>query len=163
MRRVFIILSLVLALQPAMAGELYRWVDKAGKVHYGDVPANDAEQLETRKFVAPPESPSPSSYQLDKAKKNFPVTLYVIRNCGDACTQAHDFLSKHGIPFTETLLKNQQEINDFRDKSGSDLSPTLQVGKNWLKGFQAQEWLDELDAAGYPLQAPAATGQREAQ
>lgn len=150
MKSVLMAMLMLATLQPVIAAELYRWVDSEGKVHYGDVPANDANQLEVKKFTAPPPPVSPSSYELDRAKKNFPVMLYVIRNCGDVCQQARDFLSKRNIPYTETVLKNQQEINDLRDKSGSDLSPTLSVGKDWLKGFQAQEWQDELDAAGYP-------------
>lgn len=157
MKSVLITVLMLAALQTAVAGELYRWVDKDGTVHYGDIPANDARQLETKKFSTPPPQPSPSAYGLDKVKKNFPVTLYVVRNCGNACKQAHDFLAKYKIPYTEVLLKNQQEVNDFRDKSGSDLSPTLAVGKDWLKGFQSDEWQDELNVAGYPGVGPSST------
>jgi glutaredoxin len=157
MKIVSIALLMMVALQPAMAGELYRWVDKNGVIHYGDVPANDAQQLETKKFSEPPPAPSPSSFSLDRAKKNFPVTLYVIRNCGDGCKQARDFLAKFNIPYTEVLLQNQQQVNEFKQKSGSDLSPTLSVGKDWLKGFQPDEWQDELNVAGYPGVGPSPT------
>jgi glutaredoxin len=157
MRPILIAMLALAILQPAAAGELYRWVDKSGVVHYGDIPAADARQLETKKFAAPPSGPSQSSYDMDKAKKNFPVTLYVIRGCGDACKQAHDFLAKFNIPYTEVLLKNQQEVNDFKKKSGSDSSPTLSVGKDWLKGFQPDEWQDELNIAGYPGVGPSST------
>ena len=175
MRPVLIAMLAFAVLQTAAAGELYRWVDKRGVVHYGDIPATDAQQLETKKFATPPPAPcfrpdpekrkpalrppapSPSSYELDKARKNFPVTLYVIRGCGDACKQAHDFLAKYKIPYTEVLLKDQQEVNDFKNKSGSDSSPTLSVGKDWLKGFQPDEWQDELNIAGYPGVGPSST------
>jgi glutaredoxin len=157
MKSVLITMLMLTALQSAAAGELYRWVDKNGVIHYGDVPANDAQQLESKKFSEPPSAPSPSSFALERAKKNFPVTLYVIRNCGDGCKQARDFLTKLNIPYTEVLLQNQQEVNKFREKSGSDLSPTLAVGKDWLKGFQPDEWQDELNVAGYPGVKPSAT------
>ena len=110
MRPVLIAMLAFAVLQTAAAGELYRWVDKRGVVHYGDIPATDAQQLETKKFATPPPAPSPSSYELDKARKNFPVTLYVIRGCGDACKQAHDFLAKYKIPksvvFVDRLPRN---------------------------------------------------------
>lgn len=150
-------LLMLAAMQFAAAGELYRWVDKNGMVHYGDIPANDAQQLETKKYSEPTPAPSPSSFSLERAKKNFPVTLYVIRNCGGACKQAHEFLAKFKIPYTEVLLQNQQQVNEFKQKSGSDLSPSLQVGKDWLKGFQPDEWQDQLNVAGYPGVPPSAT------
>jgi hypothetical protein len=28
--------------------------------------------------------------------------------------------------------------------------PALTIGKTWLKGFQAEQWNNELDFAGYP-------------
>jgi glutaredoxin len=157
MKSVLITVLMLAALQSAAAGELYRWVDKSGVVHYGDIPANDAQQLETKTYSEPAPAPSPSSFALEKAKKNFPVTLYVIRNCGGACKQAHDFLAKFNIPYTEVLLQNQEQVNEFKQKSGSDLSPTLSVGKDWLKGFQPDEWQDELNVAGYPGVAPSPT------
>jgi len=84
------------------------------------------------------------------ARKNFPVILYVSEKCGESCKQARDFLDKRHVPFAETELKTQEEIDDFKQKSGSDSVPVLSVGRNWLKGFQAGQWQDELDAAGYP-------------
>lgn len=32
----------------AQAGEVYKWVDKDGKVHYGDRPKHEAQQVEIR-------------------------------------------------------------------------------------------------------------------
>ena len=108
-----LILLMMLAMQPVLAGELYRWVDANGKVHYGDVPANDAQQLEVKKYAAPVVSPASDS-ALEKAKKDFPVTLYVIRNCGNACTLARNLLARYKIPYKEVMLKNQQDVNDFK-------------------------------------------------
>ncbi|MEO6423142.1 MAG: DUF4124 domain-containing protein, partial [Candidatus Nitrotoga sp.] len=38
----------------ALADGLYRWVDKSGKVHYGDTPAAGAAKVEQKKFGAAP-------------------------------------------------------------------------------------------------------------
>lgn len=144
---------MLLALQSAVAGELYRWVDQSGKVHYGDVPANDAQQLQERKFdkpATPLSGDEALSYQVRRAKQRFPVTLYVTENCKEPCQQARDFLKQQHIPFAEKKLATQQEFDAFRQQSGGDSVPALSVGSNWLKGFLASAWRSELDAAGYP-------------
>ena len=142
------------ALSSAQAAT-YRWVDQSGKVHYGDVPAEDAERVEQKKFSASPEADSAGlPYETRRAQKNFPVMLYTASNCKEACSQARNFLNQRGIPFAEKKLVTQEEINNFKQESGSDQSPTLGVGKSYLKGFEAGQWNSELDIAGYPKTAP---------
>jgi len=145
-----------LAVMPSgvQAGELYRWLDAKGEVHYGDVPPLDATQIETRKFydVAVPDENLP--YETRRAQQNFPVTLYVADNCTTPCDQARSLLSKRGIPFSEKKLITQEDIDAFKALSGFDSAPTLAVGRNFLKGFLAEQWHGELDIAGYPKTAP---------
>ena len=151
MKRI-VLLLICLAFMPlsAQAGKLYRWVDSNGKVHYGDAPPADAKQVETKKLsdTATPNQDMP--YETRRAQQNFPVTLYVADNCGEACNQARSLLTKRGVPFSEKLLNTQAEIDAFKKLSGSDSSPTLAVGRNFLKGFQEKRWHNELDVAGYP-------------
>lgn len=147
-----LIIILLLATQPAMA-ELYRWVDSSGKVHYGDVPANDAEQLQEKKFDKPAAAATGDEalpFEMRRAKQRFPVTLYVTENCTTACQQARDFLNQRHIPYAEKQLSTQEEFDDFKKKSGGDTVPTISVGSSWLKGFLATAWQDALDVAGYP-------------
>lgn len=147
--------TLAALLGSAQAGETYRWVDKSGKVHYGDTRAPDAAEVEKKKFsTAPATGDEELSFDTRRAKQNFPVTLYVTDNCADPCKQSRDLLSQRGIPFTEKNLATQKEIDAFKQMSGADSVPGLSVGRNWLKGFQAEKWHNELDAAGYPKTAP---------
>lgn len=144
---------LMLVWQPAMASELYRWVDSNGKVHYGDVVPNDVQQVEEKKLTSSTTSVSGDealSFEMRRAKQRFPVTLYVTENCIEPCQQARDFLSQRHIPFTEKQLQTQAEFDEFKQQSGSDAVPSLQVGQSWLKGYLATTWQDQLDAAGYP-------------
>jgi glutaredoxin len=137
------------------AESLFRWVDSEGKVHYGDRPASDAVKVETKKFTAPTVSDDDAlPYATRQAKQNFPVTLYVSENCGTECVQARTFLNKRGIPFVEKLLVTNEENQAFIKESGADVIPTLAVGKTFLKGFEAVQWTNELDIAGYPKTAP---------
>lgn len=136
------------------AGDLYRWVDSAGIVHYSDVPTADAEKIDSRKFsdeVTPSEN---LPYETRRAQQNFPVTLYVGAGCGETCDQARSLLSKRGIPFSEKLLRTKQDVETFRQLSGIDsVVPVLAVGKYFLKGFLELQWNSELDIAGYPKTA----------
>lgn len=145
-----------LALIPsiAQAGELYRWVDGGGKVYYGDAPPPDAALVEYMKF---PDAEMPDAdlpYATRRAQQSFPVTLYVADNCAEYCDQARNLLVKRGIPFIEKTLSTREELDAFRALSGSTSVPTLGVGRNFLKGFLAGQWHNELDIAGYPAVAP---------
>ncbi len=151
MKKHFVWAGLIaLVCSSAQADGLYRWVDKSGKVHYGDAPAADAANVEQKKFgAAPTVDANDLPYASRRAKQNFPVTLYVAENCSDPCKQARLFLNKRGIPFTENLLRTKEELDAFKQLSGSDGVPTLAVGKAWLKGFQTEQWGAALETAGY--------------
>ncbi|CAH1385841.1 glutaredoxin family protein [Candidatus Nitrotoga sp. M5] len=152
MRKRFLWVGLIaLALGSAQADGLYRWVDQSGKVHYGDSPAVDAEEIEKKKFgAAPTVDVNDVPYATRRAKQNFPVTLYTAEQCNDPCKQAREFLNKRGIPFTENILRTKEDLDTFKQLSGSDSVPTLALGKTWFKGFQAEQWGGGLDTAGYP-------------
>jgi len=156
MKNIFISICVLLVVSSyAHAETLYRWVDKEGKVHYGDKPAEDAIKTEQRKFSAPTSfGDDDLSYTVRKAKQDFPVTLYVAANCGDICAQARAFLNKRGIPFAEKILATKKEIDAFKATTGGNGIPALTVGKSLLSGFEAGKWNDELDIAGYPKFAP---------
>ncbi|HZW26093.1 MAG TPA: glutaredoxin family protein [Gallionella sp.] len=145
--------GLLAASLAAQAGELYRWVDEKGKVHYGDMPAPVAD-VEKKKFSGPAEPDAGLPYETRRAQQNFPVTLYVADNCTDVCMQARELLTKRGIPFTETKLVTKEEIDAFKAASGGDRAPALGVGKSFVNGFEAGRWHKELDIAGYPKIAP---------
>jgi glutaredoxin len=140
---------------PAQAGNLYRSVDKSGKVQYSDAPPEGALQTEQKKFGVPtPDNETTLSYASRQAKGKFPVTLYVSESCGEGCQKARDLLNKRGIPFTEKNLVGDDEIQTFKQLTRSEVTPTLLVGKTALKGFLAEQWDSELSNAGYAKSAP---------
>lgn len=154
MARLILLASMMLMASYTSAEELYRWVDESGSVHYSDIPAA-VPSLEKKKLGAGPADPDAGlPYEVLRARKNFPVVLYVADNCGEICQEARDLLRKRGIPFEEKVLKTQEDFASFKKLSGSEGVPSLAVGKSWLKGFQAGQWHDELSAAGYPAAAP---------
>ena len=156
MKPYFILAGMMTAvLGSAQAGSSYRWMDQSGKVHYGDVPAAGAAQVEEVKISdSPATDDADLPYETRRAKENFPVMLYVADNCSELCQKARDFLNQRGIPFTEKNLKSQEDIDAFKQISGGETIPALAVGKNWLNGFLAGQWSSELDVAGYPKIPP---------
>ena len=89
-------------------------------------------------------------YETQRARQNFPVTFYGFPACGSPCQMGRDMLNKRGIPFIEKSLVMQDDMDAFRKASGDGQMPAITIGKTWLKGFQAEQWNSELDAAGYP-------------
>jgi glutaredoxin len=150
MMKSYLLLLSLLVLANVQAGELYRSIDKDGKVHYSDSPLMDTDDVQELKFAKEPMPDESLPYETQRAKQNFPVTLYSLPSCGSACGQARDLLSKRGIPYIEKSLVTQEDIDAFHKDSGDSQIPAVTIGKTWLKGFLAEQWNSELDIAGYP-------------
>jgi glutaredoxin len=146
----FLFLCIVLLFGNTQAGELYRSIDSEGKVHYSDSPLAESDDVVLLKMNIEPTPDEGLPYETQKARKNFPVTLYVFPNCSSVCQQARDCLNQRGVPFSEINLVTQSDIDEFRKASAGVEMPALTVGKTWLKGFLAELWNKELDFAGYP-------------
>ncbi len=154
MKMILIAAVLIAGFGAAQAGDLYRWVDKQGVVHYGDYPVTeDAEQV---KIPVSSEEEAASGvganipYEARLAAQHFPVTLYVFVGCDEGCKQAQAYLKKRRVPYSETVIKTQEEFEAFKQRTGIDALPALSVGHKWLRGFQSNAWDDELDADGFP-------------
>lgn len=155
MKPYFILAAMLLAALGGAQAETYRWVDQAGKLHYGDMPPAEAAQVEKMKIIdSPVNEDADLPYETRRAKENFPVTLFVADNCIEPCQKARDLLNGRGIPFTEKSLKSKEDIDAFKKTYGGEVVPALAVGRNWLNGFLAEQWNSELDAANYPKTPP---------
>ena len=154
MKRIILLLALASILSTVQAAELYRWLDSKGVVHYSDMPPPQADQAEIKKFSGAANSEQALPYETRRAQQNFPVTLFVASGCRSPCDQARSLLNKRGIPYTEKVLKTQEELDAFKKLSGMDGIPALSVGKTYLGGFLDEQWNSELDVAGYPKSAP---------
>ncbi|MEO1766356.1 glutaredoxin family protein [Thiobacter aerophilum] len=137
------------------AGELYRWVDREGRVHYSDAPPPpNARQVEEKRMPTNTASGGDLPYATRRAAAAFPVTLFV-SDCGDPCNQARAHLSRRGIPYTvRNPAANQADAEALSKLVGSPQVPVLVVGKRRLTGYDAAAWDVALDAAGYPKSRP---------
>ena len=156
------LLSLVFLLGATAHAEMYRWVDKDGKVHYSDQlpPSNEVKKVEEKKFGGNLIQGGILPYATQQAAKNFPVTLYT-GDCGEVCNQAKNYLAKRGIPYSERVpSKNPADAELFKKVSKENFIPFLQVGSTQLKGFDESAWTVALNQAGYPATNPFPAGQQ---
>src|SRR4051812_20635403 len=94
------VLGAALALQAFAQGNVYRWTDKEGKVHFSDAPPpDDAKDVSQKRIGADPSDASAIPYESQVAMKRHPVTLYVADKCAP-CDEARALLSRRGIPYT---------------------------------------------------------------
>jgi len=154
--------ALVLCALPAAAqGQIYKWKDAAGTVHYSDTPPPGPQGGQAR--VLRPEGAGASTpalpYELARAAQNHPVTLYTAARC-DACDQGRKLLATRGIPFAEKTVNTAQDQQQLRSIGGKDELPLLVVGSRQVGGFQAAAWNDALDAAAYPRKSVLPPGYR---
>lgn len=156
-------LGIALLFGASAQAQMYRWVDKDGKVHYTDQPPppSEAKKIEEKKFGGNLVQGENLPYATQQAAKNFPVTLYT-GDCGSTCTQAKTYLTKRGVPYSERLpSKNQADFELFKIITKENVIPFLQVGSSTqLKGFDEAAWGAALDQAGYPKTNPFPAGQQ---
>lgn len=154
------VLVTALAISPAFAGKLYKWVDEAGNISYQDRPPPEGqghvEERDVRGSRAASGDPA-----ADDAGAKAPVTLYMVPGCS-SCDAARAHLKQRGVPFNEINVSagNVDAQQEMKKKFGELSVPTITIGTKVMKGFMASLLDGELDAAGYPKpQSPEGEGE----
>ena len=142
------------AAMQAGAQQLYRWVDKNGKINYTqDPPPRDAaKSVQQRRLnsSAPPEGSQQIPFAVKQAMETFPVTLYTAKDCSQACNEARALLNKRGVPFREISVSDEASFAVLKKMTGDTRVPVMQVGRQSEKGFEENAYNSALDSAGYP-------------
>jgi glutaredoxin len=155
MRRIPLVLlclllpAAVLAQQPPQ--QMYRYVDKDGRVVYTDTtPPPDARNVQQKKLGGNYIETSEPPYALQIAQQRNPVTLFA-GNCGPLCDQSRALLNRRGVPFREIDPSQPDEAAKLKQATGDMQVPVLTIGgAHVLKGFEEDKWQGALDQAGYP-------------
>ena len=137
----------------AATAETYRWVDSAGRVMVTD----SAPPGKTKSVAKSGEAASTGDelpFATKKAVENFPVTLYTTADCVAECKSARDLLNGRGVPFSEKMLQKQEDYDELKALVGDAFVPSIKVGKQSSRGFEAGSYNNLLDLAGYPKSAP---------
>ena len=137
---------------PVCAQQMYRWVDKDGKVNYSDKPPPvGSGKVEQRRMTGSVvEAGGATDFAVQQAAKNFPVTMYSAPTCQAPCVEARGVLSKRGVPFVEVVVTDEATREQLKKVSGDTQVPVLVVGRDVTKGYEIGMWNAALDSAGYP-------------
>ena len=128
------------------AQQVYKSVDKNGRVTYSEVPPlpSSGEKL-TGESAANAALP----YSLQQVVSRYPVTLYTTADCAP-CINARLMLTQRGVPFTERTVSGNEDIEAYKKLNGDTSMPLGTIASQQLKGYEETEWTKYLDAAGYP-------------
>lgn len=129
----------------------YKWIDKDGRVGFGDNPPRDAKSV-SRLDVRGGDSTDATRdfpYELRRATERFPVTLYSAASC-PPCDLARNFLRSRGIPYGERTVSTESDAEELKRISGGIRLPVMTVGRQVHAPFDPDAWTATLDAAGYP-------------
>ncbi len=133
-----------LALAPASAQTMYKWVDEQGNVTYQDQPPPDSAK-KVDAYAAPSDEGGGS-------QSGGPVTLYSVPKC-DACDLVRFLLQKNSVPFTErNPNEDRVAADELKKKTGQISVPSLSIGDKLIMGYSSIVIRDELRNAGYALQ-----------
>ncbi|MGY4828676.1 glutaredoxin family protein [Sphaerotilaceae bacterium SBD11-9] len=141
----------LLAALPAHA--LYKVVGPDGKVTYTDQPSvnpeNKVQAVGTRGGVSNDVS---LPFELRQVVQRYPVTLYVANDC-PPCDSGRQLLRQRGIPYSEKLVSTADDSAALQQLTGSTNLPAMTVGAQVVRGWQRENWMSYLDAAGYPKES----------
>lgn len=128
------------------AQQVYKSIDKQGRVTYSQTPPKPgSDDKLTGDSAANPTLP----YAVQQVANRYPVTLYTIPD-STYCVNARLYLMQRGIPFTEKTVNTPEDMAEFKNRLSENIFPTLTIGSQQLKGFDDTEWSKYLNAAGYP-------------
>jgi glutaredoxin len=139
----------------AQAQQVFRYVDKDGKVVYSDrAPPSDSKEVQAKRLSPNYIENNDVPIALTQATERFPVTLYTFA-CGVVCQNAEALLNRRGVPFTTVNVEDAKGAEQLQKLTGAQQAPVLQLGDKLIaKGFNDAHWSAMLDEAGYPKSPP---------
>ena len=138
--------------------QVYRYVDKDGKVVYSDrSPPTDSKDVQAKRLSANFIESNTVPMATTQAAERFPATLYTFA-CGTVCQNAEALLNRRGVPYTTVNVEDVKGAEQLKKLTGEQQAPVLQLGDKLVaKGFNESRWQAMLDEAGYPKSAPRRT------
>jgi glutaredoxin len=166
-RRIAFLCAIALAVFAAIAAaqqQVYRYVDKDGRVIYSDrAPPPDSKEIQAKRLSPNFIENNDVPIATQQAAQRFPVTLYTFA-CGEVCQNAEALLNRRGVPYTTVNVEDQKGAEQLMKLTGAQQAPVLQVGDKLIaKGFNESRWTTMLDDAGYPKSPPRRTAAKVAE
>ncbi len=136
------LLLVLMLLSPVTQGELYKWVDESGRIHYGDSPPDKAKLKKITGNVSSFTSVSVEPFVFDSSlvtgrQQSKSVVMYSTSWCG-YCKKSARHFRKHKIPFTERdIEKSASAAREYKKLRGRGV-PVILIGDQRMNGFSAK-------------------------
>jgi len=150
-----LLLLLSIVTFPAVADELYKWVDNKGKVTYQSTPPPDTakkverSEIRTRNYAASDQVETAEPEEKDLK----PIKFYYKPECS-SCEEALAYFDENSIPFDEIdLSENKDEEEELEKKLGVISVPIFGIGDKYISGFEKNMLNELLVNEGYDLPA----------
>ncbi|MCB1734126.1 MAG: glutaredoxin family protein [Gammaproteobacteria bacterium] len=138
-----VLMLMLMLLCPPAHSEVFKWVDDAGNVYYGDHPPSEA-QIQTLSEAAIVSALPMRAPAVSAGPK---VVVYSTTHCG-YCKRAKAHLERRGIAFDERDVERSGEYRSEFRKLGGKGVPLIVVGDQLLKGYRAESLDAMLAKAG---------------
>lgn len=127
----------------AVSGQVYRWTDSAGKVHYGDKPPVEAKTRELRipSYDGPVEVRDWGDVLRGKTMPGSGpgLTMYATSWCG-YCKQARAYFAQKNIRYTEVDVEKSPEGKQRFKELGGKGVPLIVMGSKTMRGFSVESF-----------------------
>ena len=139
----------------------YKVVGPDGRITYTDRPPINEPGKVTALTRAGTAASAPAGgdgslpFELRQVVSRYPVTLYTGANCAP-CDTGRQMLQQRGVPYVERRIVTDEDTSALERLSGGRTIPSLTVGAQPLRGYNATDWANYLDVAGYPARVPPA-------
>ena len=123
--------------------EIYKWVDKDGRVHYSDTKPEQQSvesvdiKVNTFKQVKVFDVPATQSTQSKSRSKR--VVMYSTEWCG-VCKKAKKYFKQHRIAFREYDIDKSEKARARWKKLGGRGVPVILIGRKKMHGFSANSF-----------------------
>jgi glutaredoxin len=141
-----LLLALLVWLAAPAAGQIYKWEDEDGNVHYSSRPATDAPAEDVTRRVH-----STGNFveleTVDTALTGNTITMLSTTWC-NVCKKAKAWLSARGIAYTELDVEHDEDGKKLYQELNGKGVPIILVGKQRMNGFGEARMQQMLQAAG---------------
>ena len=120
-------------------GEIYKWVDEAGKTHFSDEKPDENRPEQVTVQVNSIDAVSVSATDFLEAKERGQVVMYSAAWCG-YCRKARNYFRQQGMPFKEYDIETSRKgRRDYAKLNGTGV-PIILVGQKRMQGFRAERF-----------------------
>lgn len=132
---------MMLLIPSLVGGEIYKWTDSHGRVHFGDLPKKEAKAEKITVDVVSYKSVKIENVEFYQAPKRTrqsdKVIMYSTSWCG-YCKKAKKYFNQNNIAFNEYDIEKNKAANQQFKKLGGRGVPLILVGNKKMSGFSEQ-------------------------